>query len=325
MERETLPYVLILGNCQDAHANHLHLKLTEAGFPTEFLETALFPTKVRVSWEPATKSGYLTLPSAKRLPFQAIRSVFWRTFTSAKIPKLPYAQDGHLAFNDAMSTLRTFMQGTSIRWVNSWQAYQFHKEKPLQLRAVEQLGVQIPKTLIGNDPIAIREFAQNHSKVIFKPVYGGAHTKSLEPKHLALERLELALQLSPIALQEYIPGTNLRVYVIGNALYAAEIRSAAIDFRSDQEAHIVPLEIPDKIQQQSHQIARALGLTWTAIDWRLTPEGKFVFLEANPSPMFIHFERQTQYPITQALINVLTQEHLTVAGWRAKSQNPVLS
>ncbi|MEL6326835.1 MAG: hypothetical protein AAFQ61_08020, partial [Cyanobacteria bacterium J06626_23] len=121
--------------------------------------------------------------------------------------------------------------------------------------------------------------------------------------------LELALRLSPIALQEYIPGTNLRVYVIGNALYAAEIRSTAIDFRADQKAPILPIEIPDDIQQQCHQIAQALGLIWTAIDWRLTPDGQFVFLEANPSPMFIHFERQTQYPITQALIDLLTQAH----------------
>ena len=310
MRQASPPYVLVLGNRKDAHASHLHLKLTEAGFQAEFLETMLFPAQVQLSWEPETRSGYLTLPSQERLPFHAIRSIFWRTFTSAKIPRLPQRQDQHLAFNDAMSVLRTFMQGTPIRWVNSWQAYQFHKEKPLQLRQVQQLGVQIPKTLIGNDPIAIREFAGSHDKIIFKPVYGGAHTKPLEAQHLISERLEWALRFSPIALQEYIPGTNLRVYVIGKALYAAEIRSASIDFRADQQAPILPIEIPSTVQQQCHQIARALGLTWTAIDWRLTPEGKFVFLEANPSPMFIHFERQTQYPITQALIDLLTQEHL---------------
>lgn len=310
MRQDSPIYVLILGSRKDAHATHLHTRLTAAGFQSEFLETTLFPTQVRLSWEPETQSGYLTLPSKHRLPFHAIRSIFWRTFNSAKIPKLPQTQDQHLAFNDAMSTLRTFMQGTSIRWVNSWQAYQFHKEKPLQLRQVEQLGVSIPKTLIGNDPIAIREFAYNHAKVIFKPVYGGAYTKPLEPEHLKPGRLELALRLSPISLQEYIPGTNLRVYVVGNALYAAEIRSAAIDFRADQSAPILPMMIPGSIQQQCHQIARTLGLAWTAIDWRLTPDGQFVFLEANPSPMFIHFERQTQYPITQTLIDLLTQEHL---------------
>lgn len=307
MRQDSQAYVLILGSCKDAHAAHLHRQLTESGIPTAYLETTLFPNRVRLSWEPETCSGYLTLPQGQRLPFHSIRSIFWRTFTSPSIPKLPQSKDQHLVFNDAMSSLRTFMQGTSIHWVNSWQAYQFHKEKPLQLRQVQQLGIQIPKTLIGNDWIAIKEFACNHEKVIFKPIYGGAHTKILEPEHLIPERLELVLRLSPLMLQQYIPGTNLRVYVIGDAVYAAEIRSAAIDFREDQQAQILPLEIPDSIRQQCHQIAQALGLVWTAIDWRLNPDGQFVFLEANPSPMFIHFEHQTHYPITQALIELLTQ------------------
>jgi glutathione synthase/RimK-type ligase-like ATP-grasp enzyme len=46
-------------------------------------------------------------------------------------------------------------------------------------------------------------------------------------------------------------------------------------------------------------------LEWTAIDWRVKPTGEYVFLEANPSPMFIHFERQTGFPITEKLVNLL--------------------
>ncbi len=49
-------------------------------------------------------------------------------------------------------------------------------------------------------------------------------------------------------------------------------------------------------------------LEWTAIDWRLTPQGEYVFLEANPSPMFIQFERRTSFPITQKLVNLLIKE-----------------
>ena len=56
------------------------------------------------------------------------------------------------------------------------------------------------------------------------------------------------------------------------------------------------------IQQQSLAITKAFHLEWTAIDWRLKSTGEYVFLEANPSPMFIHFERQTGFPITQKLL-----------------------
>ncbi len=52
-------------------------------------------------------------------------------------------------------------------------------------------------------------------------------------------------------------------------------------------------------------IAKAFMLEWTAIDWRLQPKGEYIFLEANPSPMFLYFEQQTGFPITQALIQLL--------------------
>jgi len=53
------------------------------------------------------------------------------------------------------------------------------------------------------------------------------------------------------------------------------------------------------------RIARALDLLWTGIDLRLTPEGLYVFLEANPSPMFLGFERQTGLPLTESLATLL--------------------
>jgi glutathione synthase/RimK-type ligase-like ATP-grasp enzyme len=172
-----------------------------------------------------------------------------------------------------MSALQTRIKACPARWVNSWQAYQFHREKPLQLRAVHDLGVRIPPTLISNDPEDVRRFAQSYARVIFKPVYGGAHTRDLSPAHSAPHRLELALRLAPITLQAYIPGTNLRSYVLGNAVYSAEIRSASLDFREDVNAAVIPVVLPADVHQQCLAIARTLFLTWTAIDWRLTPWG----------------------------------------------------
>ena len=53
--------------------------------------------------------------------------------------------------------------------------------------------------------------------------------------------------------------------------------------------------------------ARALDLLWTGIDLRLTPEGRYVFLEANPSPMFLGFESRSGLPLTDALADLLTE------------------
>ncbi len=46
-------------------------------------------------------------------------------------------------------------------------------------------------------------------------------------------------------------------------------------------------------------------LEWTAIDWRHQPRREYVFLETNPSPMFLYFEQQTGFPITKKLVQLL--------------------
>lgn len=117
--------------------------------------------------------------------------------------------------------------------------------------------------------------------------------------------MSLALRLSPVTLQEYIPGTNIRSYVIGESVYSAEIRTEAVDFRDDSQAELIPVELPETIQQQCLAITKAFKLEWTAIDWRHQPTGEYVFLEANPSPMFLYFEQQTGFPITEALVQLL--------------------
>jgi glutathione synthase/RimK-type ligase-like ATP-grasp enzyme len=297
--------ILVLGNSKDVHAAHLKNALTQAGVKAEYLDTALFPTQISLSWQPDTQDGYLTLSDGCQLNLSDIHSIFWRNFSGVQIPPIndPYQQ--RIAFNDAMSALRSLMQGTSIHWINSWQAYQFHKEKPLQLSKAKQIGINIPATLITNNPEAIAQFAKSYEKAIFKPVYGGAHVQLLTEAHLQPERLKLALCLSPITIQEYIPGTNIRTYVIGNSIYSAEIRSQSLDFREDREAQLIPVELPESVQRQCQAIARAFFLEWTAIDWRLTPNGEYIFLEANPSPMFLHFEHQTGFPITRELVCLL--------------------
>ena len=300
-------HILILGNAADAHAVHLKNVLEQDGTTVDYWDTRLFPTQMQLSWQPDTRMGRLTLPGGRSLEIRQIHSVFWRSFLGVSVPTLKDPHPHQIAVNDAIGTLRSLLQIDSIHWVNSWKAYQFHQEKPQQLSRVKQLGVAIPATLISNSPADVIEFVRHHPHAIFKPVYGGAHTQRVTQEHLAPERLSLTLRLSPVTFQAYISGTNIRTYVIGETVYAAEIRSPSLDFREDLEAMLLPVVLPDSIKQQCLEIARALWLEWTAIDWRLTEAGEYVFLEANPSPMFLHFEQQTGFPITQQLVQQLTR------------------
>lgn len=151
--------ILILGNAEDAHAAHLHQALSQAGAAVDYLDTRLFPTQLRISWQPDTGVGYLTLPGGRRLNLHEINSVFWRNLGDVDVPNLKDAYQQQVAFNDSISALRSLIQLCPARWINSWQAYQFHKEKPRQLTLAKQLGLTIPATLIANDPQQVREFS----------------------------------------------------------------------------------------------------------------------------------------------------------------------
>jgi glutathione synthase/RimK-type ligase-like ATP-grasp enzyme len=299
--------IVILGNAEDVHAAHVHEALVQVGITANYWDTAQFPMQSSLSWNLNSLTATIQLADGTELALDTIHSVYWRAFSGVKVPNLPDREQKRIAFYDGMSLMRSVLQLDSIHWVNSWAAYQFHQEKPRQLQTVKQLGVQIPATLITNQPTQVIEFARSHPQTIFKPVYGGAHTELITPDLLDPERLNLSLKIAPITLQEYIPGTNIRSYVIAEAVYSAEIRSGSLDFRTDETSRLIPVTLPAPVAQQCLAITRALGLEWTAIDWRLTPTGEYVFLEANPSPMFLHFEHQTGFPITQGLIQLLIQ------------------
>lgn len=298
--------VLILGDPSDPHAAHMWRAIAQTGATVAYWNTQLFPTQLRLSWSPDSGRGRLVLSDGLCFDLETIHSVFWRNFLGIHVPPLQDAQQSQVAWNDAMSAMRSLLQSCPARWVNSWRAYQFHKEKPLQLHQVQQLGVQIPGTLISNDPEEVLSFCLSREHTIFKPVYGGAHTQLMTPAHLERERLQRALSLAPVTLQEYISGTNIRSYVIGSKVYSAEIRSGALDFREDTAAELIPMALPPGVEAQCVAIARRLFLEWTAIDWRRTEDNQYVFLEANPSPMFLYFEQQTGFPITQRLVELLT-------------------
>jgi hypothetical protein len=135
-------------------------------------------------------------------------------------------------------------------------------------------------------------------------VQGGAHAQRLEPRHLEEEHLT-HLRLAPVTLQEEISGTNVRVFVAGKQVLACEIRTPHLDYRDDPHPLLLVHQLPQEVVEQCRQVAEMLELLWTGMDFRLTPEGHYVFLEANPSPMFLGFEQATGLPLSESLAALL--------------------
>jgi len=308
--------ILILGGPDDEHAAYMFELLQSRGAEVQFLDSRSFPSQTCITYGPAEGKGAVRTPGGAPLAFEQIEAVYWRSYHGVSAPPLPDQEQAYIAQNDARSLFESLLIDLPARWVNGYHAFQMHQTKPVQLAAVARLGVPVPATFLGNDPGAVRQFVAQHSRCVFKPIQGGAHTRPVTEKHLTDENLQ-NLALAPVTVQEEVLGTDIRAFVVGGRVFACEIRTDALDFRDDMDPDIVPVELPAEVQDQSLKIADELRLKFTGIDWRREPQGRYVFLEANPSPMFLGFQQRTGLPLAESLAALLlgeSEDRITVRG-----------
>jgi len=106
---------------------------------------------------------------------------------------------------------------------------------------------------------------------------------------------------------------ELRVTVVGERVMAAAIDSQALprareDWRREGAALVGawrPYTLSEPLQAQVLRLMDALGLNYGAFDFVVTPEGRHVFLEVNPSGEFMWLMTHPGLPVDEALADVL--------------------
>jgi glutathione synthase/RimK-type ligase-like ATP-grasp enzyme len=103
---------------------------------------------------------------------------------------------------------------------------------------------------------------------------------------------------------------DLRVTIVGEDVFAAEIHSQTTEYKHDfrmamHDAAIRSHTLPDAVVAKLQALMAALGLVYGALDLRLTPEGDYVFLEINPAGQWLFIEHHTGQPISDAIADAL--------------------
>lgn len=297
--------VLIVGDAGDAHASAVARRVAARGATPAFVDFARFPAAAALAWDPIDNAGWIAT-SEGRVDLAAVRSVYWRTANPTRAAAgLQGALHG-FAEAEARRALESLLRGLAVPVVNPPEAIAAHRFKPRQSAMVAALGVRVPATTITSDPAAVAAmFAAHPAGVIIKPVGGGAYARRLTRRDL--ERSE-SIRACPMQYQAYVAGEDVRVYVVGEAVLAGRIvvsDPGRVDFRTDPDHRSEAVTIGEDEAAMSRRVARTLGLVWTGIDFRRAQDGTLVFLEANPSPMFLKFERDTGHAIGAALTELL--------------------
>ena len=304
--------ILILGSNEEAHAKYIFDKLKAKNIDVEYIDTRQYPESLFLSYSPNNiLEGSFIKINNKKVYVKDIKGVYWRWSYGIKYQNISNTDQNAnmIVQKECKSALDSLFHITknTCNWLNPITAIEMHKNKAYQLSLMSKNNIRTPKTLITNDFESMREFYETNNKnVIYKPVAGGAYTKKLAEEDFLPERKE-QLKYCPITLQECIDGEDVRVYAFKNKFFAGIIKANSLDFREDKNAEIIRIKLPKEVKSDCKKVLKLFDLNYSGIDIRKTKDDEFVFIEANPAPMFGYFEKVTGYPISDTLVEKLTQ------------------
>ncbi len=262
--------------------------------------------EIRLDVSGVSLGGYMSL-EGRKLALEEMSGVYLRLMDDQSLPELegePRDSEKRLLSTAIHDVLMRWCEITRARVVNRPAAMGSNNSKPYQLQLIRNEKFQIPETLVANDPGLVREFLGKHKKLVYKSASGERSIVQLLAEE-DLPRLD-RIRWCPTLFQQYIEGMDLRVHVVGNEVFATRVDSGAIDYRyahrqGYKDAKLTPYDISDGLDERCINLSRALGLDFTGIDLKITPDGGVYCLEVNPSPAFSYYENHTGQPIARAI------------------------
>lgn len=196
-------------------------------------------------------------------------------------------------------------RAAGARVLNRLSAMASNMSKPFQAQAVLRNGFSTPETVVTDDPDEAIEFATGFDRVIYKSTSGIRSIVTLFDPVADRERLR-NLAWCPVQFQEFVSGYEIRVHVVGNETYAAQVKTTATDYRyarrqvgDDAELSAVTLE--PHLAARCVALAADLDLPFAGLDLKIADDGRIVCFEVNPSPGFPWYETEAGLPISAAV------------------------
>ena len=177
--------------------------------------------------------------------------------------------------------------------------------KPVHMRDLATAGFRVPAWVTTND-------ADEGSRVASGCEHGAVvKAASGLRSHVRLWSDDVAEAFragtAPHIVQEYVPGHEVRVHVVGERTFATRIDSGATDYRFDEsETGYTATSLPDDLADRCVAFAAREGLLLAGFDFRVdATTGTWYCLEMNPVPTFLPYEASTAQRIGDALIDLL--------------------
>ena len=321
--------IIVVSHPADVHAGAVLAELDRRRAGKLLFDYTDFPQRTSVTSLHDPVSGQRLSATVGGLDHELaeVGAVWWRRPQAIVLhPDMARPEDREFAFGECHAALTGLWSCLDATWINDPELDLIASRKLLQLRVAHQLGFRTPRGCITNDPAQAARFLeeQGGQPTIYK-AFAGTETSWRETRVLRGQERELldAVRLAPVIFQECIPAAvDLRITVVGDQVFATEIRAHDADYQFDfrmvmDRATLAAHELPDDVRALIMALMRRLGLVYGAIDMRVTPDGEYVFLEINPAGQYLFVEVATGQRITEALCDTLIgfdRDHLEGQG-----------
>lgn len=303
--------ILVCGALIDRIVAYTCVKFEQMDFDYFFLDELKYPNGFEISWvcKKGRPNGYIKLGS-KKIELSELTGIFVRHISPDEISTNANnnSQDARIIKSESIQALDSMVSTIPCVVVNRSFAQLSNSSKPYQSLLIRQFGFKTPKTLVTNIPSDVKSFYDYcEGRIIYKSTSG---VRSIVQRFRKEDfaRLEL-IKNCATQFQEYIDGYDIRVHIVGNALFATKVISEATDYRyASQEGFSVvmePIKLPDRIEKMCLELSNFLGLVMAGIDLRRTPRDEYYCLEVNPSPGYVYYELGANQPISESLARVL--------------------
>jgi glutathione synthase/RimK-type ligase-like ATP-grasp enzyme len=301
--------ILLWGLPADGPLAGVAKRLRQLGAPAFLLDQRLI-ARTAVSLSPAPSlSGMIRIDGVEVLTLEQVTAAYIRPHDSRQIIERTAPEDPGALVRAAQAdmTLLAWADMAPGRILNRPEAMTSNDSKPYQAAIIERHGLRVPDTLITTDAEAVRQFQDRHGELIYKSI---SSTRSIVSR-LRVEHAERLSNLCwcPTQFQQYVAGTDFRVHVLADEIFATEIRSEADDYRyasrTGRSADLRSAQLPEGVADRCRRVAHELGLTLAGIDLRRSPDGEWYCFEVNPSPGFSYYQQRTGI-----LIDLAVARHL---------------
>jgi hypothetical protein len=310
--------ILLVSHTHDVHALEVMGRLEQRGADAVLFDTGGIPRETRLTITHSMSAGWggATLVDGRTLDLTAVRSVWWRRPQPFNLhAELGGAEDRGFAIAETHAAVSGLWSLLDASWMNDPDRDERAGRKAWQLKVASQAGLAIPRTCITNDPERARAFAESEPGPAVYKTFSATERTWRETRVLRAEEQALfdSVRYAPVIFQEYVPArVDLRVTIVGDAIFAAEIHSQTTAYPHDfriamDDAKIAAHSLPEETRKRLRALMTSLGLVYGAIDMRQTPAGDYVFLEINPAGQWLFVEHRTGQPITDAVADTLAR------------------